>query len=92
MADFLILNGESPRALITSLYETVWHLEGLARRYGDGVPTSARDKAREVLAALQARDIEMIFDEGLHEFLSWFILELSEISNLVHQDYLLGGV
>ena len=92
VADFLILNGESPRSLITSLYETVWHLEGLARRYGDGVPTSARDKAREVLAALQARDIEMIFDEGLHEFLSWFILELSEISNLVHQDYLLGGV
>jgi len=92
VADFLILNGESPRALITSLYETVWHLEGLARRYGDSVPTSARDKAREVLAALQARDIEMIFDEGLHEFLSWFIQELSTISNLVHQDYLLGGV
>lgn len=78
--------------MITSLYETVWHLEGLARRYGDRVPTSARDKAREVLTALQARDIEMIFDEGLHEFLSWFIQELSEISNLVHQDYLLGGV
>lgn len=92
VADFLILNGESPRALITSLYETVWHLEGLARRYGDSVPTSARDKAREVLAALQARDIEMIFDEGLHEFLSWFIQELSTVSNLVHQDYLLGGV
>lgn len=92
VADFLILNGESPRALITSLYETVWHLEGLARRYGDSVPTSARDKAREVLAALQARDIEMIFDEGLHEFLSWFIQELATISNLVHQDYLLGGV
>lgn len=92
VADFLILNGESPRALITSLYETVWHLEGLARRYGDGVPSSARDKAREVLAALQGRDIEAIFDEGLHEFLSWFIGELSVISNLVHQDYLLGGV
>ena len=92
VADFLILNGESPRALITSLYEAVWHLEGLARRYGDSVPTEARDKAREVLAALQARDIEMIFDEGLHEFLSWFIREMAAISNLVHQDYLMGGV
>lgn len=92
VADFLILNGESPRALITSLYEAVWHLEGLARRYGDSVPTEARDKAREVLAALQARDIEMIFDEGLHEFLSWFIREMATISNLVHQDYLMGGV
>lgn len=92
VADFLILNGESPRSLITSLHEAVWHLEGLARRYGDGVPTEARDKSREVLAALQARDIEMIFDEGLHEFLSWFIRELGTVSNLVHQDYLLGGV
>ncbi|MFN3275837.1 MAG: alpha-E domain-containing protein [Paracoccus sp. (in: a-proteobacteria)] len=92
VADFLILNGESPRSLITSLYEAVWHLEGLARRYGEGVPAEARDKGREVLAALQARDIEMIFDEGLHEFLSWFIRELGTVSNLVHQDYLLGGV
>ncbi|MFC0200007.1 alpha-E domain-containing protein [Paracoccus rhizosphaerae] len=92
VADFLILNGESPRSLITSLYESVWQLEGLARRYGEGVPTTARDKGREVLAALQGRDIDMIFDEGLHEFLSWFIRELAEVSNLVHQDYLLGGV
>ena len=91
VADFLILNGESPRALITSLYEAVWHLEGLAKRYGDAVPHTARDKAREVLAALQARDIDMIFDEGLHEFLSWFIREIGSVSNNVHQDYLLGG-
>ncbi|WP_304618047.1 alpha-E domain-containing protein [Paracoccus sp. (in: a-proteobacteria)] len=92
VADFLILNGESPRALITSLYEAVWHLEGLARRYGDSVPTEARDKAREVLTALESRNIEMIFDEGLHEFLSRFIREMATISNLVHQDYLMGGV
>ncbi|WP_111559993.1 alpha-E domain-containing protein [Paracoccus sediminilitoris] len=91
VADFLILNGESPRSLITSLYEVVWHLEGLARRYGDAVSTDARDKGREVLEQLQSRDIDMIFDEGLHEFLSWFIRELGTISNLVHQDYLLGG-
>ena len=92
VADFLILNGESPRALITSLYEAVWHLESLARRYGESVPAEARDKAREVLTALESRNIEMIFDEGLHEFLSWFIREMATISNLVHQDYLMGGV
>ncbi|MBC9246138.1 alpha-E domain-containing protein [Paracoccus sp. 11-3] len=91
VADFLILNGESPRSLLTSLYESVWNLEGLARRYGDAVPTSARDKARESLASLQSRDIDMIFDEGLHEFLSWFIGEIGAISTLVHEDYLLGG-
>lgn len=91
VADFLILNGESPRSLITSLYEAVWHLEGLARRYGEGVPTTGRDKAREVLTTLQNRDIDMIFDEGLHEFLTWFVGEIVTISNLIHQDYLNGG-
>lgn len=91
VADFLILNGESPRSLITSLYEAVWNLEGLAKRYGETVPTTARDKAREVLGRLQAHDIDMIFDEGLHEFLTWFITEIGTISTLVHEDYLMGG-
>lgn len=91
VADFLILNGESPRSLITSLYEAVWNLEGIAKRYGDSVPANARDKGREVLAGLQSRDIDMIFDEGLHEFLSWFIGQIGAISALVHEDYLLGG-
>lgn len=91
VADFLILNGESPRSLITSLYEAVWHLEGLARRYGDDVPVTARDKARELLGVLQEREINTIFDEGLHEFLTWFIGEIGTVSNRVHQDYLTGG-
>lgn len=91
VVDFLILNGESPRSLITALYEAVWNLEGLAKRYGETVPTTARDKARAVLERLQAHDIDMIFDEGLHEFLTWFIGEIGTISTLVHEDYLLGG-
>ena len=91
VADFLILNGESPRSLVASLEESVWHLEGVAKRYADTVPATARDKAREVLAALRSRDIDMIFDEGLHEFLSWFIGEIGAISVRVHEDYLLGG-
>lgn len=90
VADFLILNGESPRSLLTSLYEAVWHLDGLVRRYGAEVPASASGRAHETLEQLMARDIEAIFDEGLHEFLSWFINELASISNAVHDDYLSG--
>jgi len=90
VADFLILNGESPRSLLTSLYEAVWHLDGLVRRYGDEVPASASARAHETLDQLVRRDIEAIFDEGLHEFLSWFINEVASISNGVHDDYLSG--
>ena len=91
VVDFLILNGESPRSLITSLYETAWHLEGLSRRYGEDVPATAREQAQRTLDSLQKRDVDAIFDEGLHEFLSWFIREIATISHLVHQDYFLGG-
>lgn len=90
VADFLILNGESPRSLLTSLYEAVWNLDGLVRRYGDKAPATASIKGREVLEALMARDIEAIFDEGLHEFLTWFIGEISIVSNAVSEDYFSG--
>lgn len=90
VADFLILNGESPRSLLTSLYEAVWHLDGLARRYGEHAPSTASAKARATLDSLVARDIEAIFDEGLHEFLSWFINEIGNVSSAVHDDYLSG--
>ncbi|MFT4012077.1 MAG: alpha-E domain-containing protein [Paracoccus sp. (in: a-proteobacteria)] len=90
VADFLILNGESPRSLLTSLYEAVWNLDGLARRYGDQAPSTASVKAREVLERLMAKDIESIFDEGLHEFLSWFIGQIASISSAVNDDYFSG--
>ncbi|MTH77805.1 alpha-E domain-containing protein [Paracoccus aestuariivivens] len=90
VADFLILNGESPRSLLTSLYEAVWNLDGLTRRYGESVPSTASVSARKTLEQLMARDIDAIFDEGLHEFLSWFISEISVISNAVHDDYFSG--
>lgn len=90
VADFLILNGESPRSLLTSLYEAVWNLDGLTRRYGEGVQATASARARVTLDALMSRDIDAIFDEGLHEFLTWFIAEIGSISDAVHDDYLSG--
>lgn len=91
VADFLILNNESPRSLITSVTETAWHLDDLARRYGLNASATARDKIHELQDIMLARDIDMIFDEGLHEFLSWFIGQIGAVSVLVHQDYLNGG-
>ncbi|MDS9466362.1 alpha-E domain-containing protein [Paracoccus sp. MBLB3053] len=90
VADFLILNGESPRSLLTSLYEAVWNLDGLTRRYGESVPSTASAHARQTLESLMGRDIETIFDEGLHDFLTWFIGEIGQISNAVNDDYFSG--
>lgn len=90
VAHFLILNGEAPRALITSVNEALWHLHAVTRRYGGEVPHSARDRARNLADRLSATSIEEIFDEGLHEFLTDFIIEIGQIANCVQADYFHG--
>ncbi|SDE59584.1 Uncharacterized conserved protein, Alpha-E superfamily [Paracoccus isoporae] len=90
VAHFLILNGEAPRSLTTSVHEALWHLDALVRRYGDDVPHTARDRARGLVDRLGALSIEDIFDEGLHEFLTDFIIEIGQIANCVQTDYFYG--
>ena len=90
VAHFLILNDESPRSLMTSVLEALSHLNALVRRYGEDVPHSARDRARALADRLGSAEIEDIFDEGLHEFLSDFIREIGEIANCVQADYFHG--
>ena len=90
VADFLILNPESPRSLMTALTEAVAHLSGLVARYGPGVPATAHDLARQTLEDLKGHEIGGIFDDGLHEFLTWFIREIGSVANAVQDDYLSG--
>lgn len=88
IADFLILNGASPRSLRTSVEATTVHLDRLARGYGR--TTAAQSKARAVLAELAETRVSDIFDEGLHEFLTRFIREVATLGALVHDVYLSG--
>lgn len=90
VAHFLILNNEAPRSLRTSVQEALAHLDALVGRYDDGVPRSARDRARELADRLANTEINEIFDEGLHEFLSDFIREIGSIANCVQADYFHG--
>lgn len=90
IADFLILNSKSPRALITSIEEACWHLDRLARAYGR--TTNAQTKIRAMLAALSESTVEDIFDEGLHEFLTRTINEIAELSGIIREVYLSGDV
>lgn len=90
VAHFLILNEEAPRALITSVQEALGHLDALVRRYGVEVPHSAQDHAQALADRLQGMDIEEIFDEGLHEFLTDFIIEIGQIANCAQDDYFHG--
>ena len=88
IADFLILNRKSPRSLITCVEEACWHLDRLARGYGE--TTKAQTRARSAVAALSEITVEDVFDEGLHEFLSRSINEIAELSAVISDVYLIG--
>ncbi|MEM9974755.1 MAG: alpha-E domain-containing protein [Pseudomonadota bacterium] len=88
IVDFLILNRKSPRAIITSAEEAMDHLDRLARGYGRS--TEAQTRCRALVGELCELTVSDIFDEGLHEFLTRTINEVSALSDLIHGIYLSG--
>ena len=90
IADFLILNPQSPRSLITCVAGMNNHLGRLAKAYGRS--TRAQGKAGAMLAELETTTVEAIFDEGLHEFLTRFIGESAVLGTCMHESYLSGDV
>jgi uncharacterized alpha-E superfamily protein len=88
IADFLILNRQSPRSLLTAIEGAELHLNQLARRYGKTTP--ALSGARSILAELAEAQVSEIFEEGLHEFLTRFIRDIATLGAKVHESYLSG--
>ena len=88
IADFLILNRKSPRSLITSVEDCMWHLDRLARAYGRS--TEAQTRVRNVVGEIAETSIEDIFEEGLHEFLTRVLRQVNVLSGLIHDVYLSG--
>lgn len=86
VADLLILRTEMPRSL-ASCYENVTrHLDLLARAYGRQGP--AQRIARSSFAKLQNMDIQHVFDDGLHEFLTEFLAENNKLGAAITEQYL----
>jgi uncharacterized alpha-E superfamily protein len=86
IADFLILNPQCPRSLLTCSMGAVDHLDRLSNGYGRS------GEARALLGELAELSVFDIFEEGLHEFLSRVIHEVARLGGLVHEDYLSGDV
>ncbi|WP_135450284.1 alpha-E domain-containing protein [Tabrizicola caldifontis] len=88
IADFLILNPQSPRSLATCTAGVVNHLGRIAKAYGRETPAQA--KARALLAEVEGTTVDAIFDEGLHEYLTRFIRDVSDLALSIHDAYLSG--
>lgn len=85
IANFLILDKRLPRSLAFCAKQMVENLDYLAQDYGEG--TKSLEMAEELSKGLKTRDIGMIFDEGLHEFLTGFIADTTNLGLQIEQDY-----
>ena len=90
IAHFLILNPMCPRSLITCVAGMNNHLGRLAKLYGRATEVQVRVAALQ--AEIEGLTQDMIFEEGLHEFLSRFIRETADLAAMVHDTYLSGDM
>ena len=85
IAEYLILNRQMPRSLRFSCEGYVEALDDLSETYGEVMPSAKM--AREALDELTVTDIEAIFRQGLHEFLTGFIARNNAIGMQIEADY-----
>ncbi|NTT86403.1 alpha-E domain-containing protein [Tabrizicola fusiformis] len=90
IAHFLILNPQSPRALITCVAGMANHMGRLAKYYGRETPAQAA--AQALLSEIERQTVETIFDEGLHEFLLRFVGISARLGAIIHDSYLSGDM
>ena len=85
IADFLILNSRMPRSLAFCYSQIVDNLGYLEADYGVRHP--CHDTATAIQQRLKNRDIDSIFDTGLHEFIQAFIRDNNRLSQSIGDAY-----
>ena len=89
IAEFLILDRRMPRSLAFSAGQIVNSMSHLAEEYSTTHPCN--EMASVLRARLVNRDINSIFDEGLHEFVSAVIDSTSSLAHQIELDYRFTG-
>ena len=89
IADFLILDRRLPRSLSFCISQIVSYLDYLAEDYGER--HACHEMAEKIQSRLKNRDIESIFDEGLHEFITAFIRDINSLGQQIESDFRFGG-
>ncbi len=79
VVDLLVLNPKSPRALVTAMCEISAALDDLASALPVQQALAAR--ARAARDRLRATDVDAIFNQGLHDWLTGFIVETNYMAD-----------
>ena len=86
IADLLILNPQMPRSLASCYADIVTNLDHLASAYGK--PGQSQKVARAINRQLEGAKIDVIFQTGLHEFITAFINDNNRVGSAISAQYL----
>lgn len=85
IAQFLILDKRLPRSLAFCYRKIADNLAYLESDYGKRTP--AHDMVDEICATLERNSIDVIFEDGLHEFISKFLSDSFALGQQIEKDY-----
>jgi uncharacterized alpha-E superfamily protein len=86
IADLLILKSAMPRSLI-ACYESINNvLDSIARE--DGRTGASQRQARTTLSRLERSTMSEIFQSGLHEFITDFLIDNARLAATISEQYL----
>lgn len=86
VADLLILNEAMPRSLSSCYGSITRNLDSLSKAYGR--QGKAQRTARAIHSEFRNRDIDSIFQAGLHEFVEDFIDRNNKLGVIIGEQYL----
>lgn len=85
IADFLILDGRMPRSLFFCMEEAKEFLDQLEKDYA--TRHESQILADKILARMEGKTIDTIFQQGLHEFLGGFVKDIVRLSGHIEKDF-----
>lgn len=85
IAHFLILNDEMPRSFAFCYANLENHLNRIAKRYGK--ESMANKLVRSTHSLVSDTQIDVIFEEGLHEFIGRFLQENQNLALQIQSDF-----
>ncbi len=85
ITDFLIFDPRMPRSLRFAVSKMSSNLGMLENEYGDR--HACHETVERLNAKLKSGNVETVFEEGLHEFLTGFLADTSRLGQEIQSDY-----
>ncbi len=85
IADFLIFDRRMPRSLNFCASKLQGNLSYLANDYGSTM--ASHDKVSGLTARFATQDIDVIFEQGLHQYIQHFLGSLADLGAQIEIDY-----